>query len=69
MLPIEFQTELTGQSSLSIPPEVMAQLPTSGRATVVVLVQDGEDAEWRLGAYAQFLRGDDPQDSVYDQYQ
>jgi len=69
MSPIEFQTELTGQSSLSLPPEVLAQLPKSGRATVVVLVQDGEDAVWRSAAYEQFLRDDDPQDAVYDQYQ
>jgi hypothetical protein len=68
MPPIEFQTELTGQSSLSLPPEVVAQLPKSGRATVVVLVQDAEDAEWRAAAYEQFMREDDPQDAVYDRY-
>jgi len=67
--PIELQTELTGESSLSLPPEVVAQLPTSGRATVVLVVQDGDDAQWRSAAYQQFMRGDDPQDAVYDRYQ
>jgi hypothetical protein len=69
MPPIEFQTELTGQSSLALPPEVIAQLPTSGRATVVVLLQDAEDAAWRTAAYEQFMRDDAPEDSVYDRYQ
>jgi hypothetical protein len=69
MAAIEFQTDLTGASSLTLPPEVVAQLPKSGRATVVVLVQDAEDAEWRAAAYEQFMRDDDPQDAVYDRYQ
>jgi hypothetical protein len=69
MPPIEFQTELTGESNLTLPPEVLAQLPKSGRATVVVLVQDAEDAQWRTAAYEQFMRDDDPQDAVYDRYQ
>jgi hypothetical protein len=69
MAPIEFQTELTGLPNLALPPEVAAQLPKSGRATVVVLVEDAEDAEWRTSAYEQFMRDDDPQDAVYDRYQ
>jgi len=69
MAAIEFQTELTGESSLTLPPEVLAQLPKSGRATVVVLVQDAEDAQWRTAAYEQFMRDDDLQDAVYDRYQ
>jgi hypothetical protein len=69
MAAIEFQTELTGESNLVLPPEVVAQLPKSGRATVVVLVQDAEDGEWRRAAYEQFMRDDDPQDAVYDRYQ
>ena len=69
MLPIEFQTELIGQSSLPLPPEVVAQLPKSGRATVVVLLQDAEDSEWRAAAYELFMRDDDTQDAVYDRYQ
>ena len=69
MAAIEFQTELTGESSLALPPEVVAQLPKSGRATIVVVVQDAEDAEWRAAAYEQFMRDDDPQDAAYDRYQ
>ena len=44
-------------------------MPKTGRATVVLLVEDAEDAAWRAAAYEQFMRDDDPQDAVYDQYQ
>ncbi|MGD9634885.1 MAG: hypothetical protein AB7G28_19925 [Pirellulales bacterium] len=69
MTPIEFQTELHGESSLPLPPEVVAQLPKSGRAKVVLLLQDDPaDADWRRGAYEQFMKDDDPEDAVYDSY-
>jgi hypothetical protein len=63
----EFTTELTDSGLLRIPAEVAARLPKSGRVRIIVLTEDqAEDAEWRLGAYAQFLREDPPADSAYD---
>ena len=70
MSSIEFETELRGEATLALPPEVVAQLPKSGRATVVVLVQDDpEDGEWRRASYEQFMKDDSPEDAVYDTYQ
>lgn len=70
MSTIEFQTELHGEPSLPLPPEVLAQLPKSGRARVLLLVEDdADDAEWQRAAYEQFVRDDDPEDAVYDSYQ
>jgi hypothetical protein len=70
MSSIEFETELRGEPTLALPPEVIAQLPKSGRATVVVLVQeDHEDDEWRRESYEQFMKDDGPEDAVYDTYQ
>ncbi|HUF63962.1 MAG TPA: hypothetical protein VMN36_17920 [Verrucomicrobiales bacterium] len=64
---VEFTTELTDSGMLRIPAEAAAQLPTTGRARVIILTDDrGDDAEWRSGAYAQFLREDTPEDAVYD---
>jgi hypothetical protein len=62
---IEFTTELTGSGALSIPKEIAARLPKTGRARVIVLTED-DDAEWRSASYEQFLREDPPEDSVYD---
>lgn len=64
---IEFTTELSGGAVLKIPSEAAAQLPKSGKARVIILTDnDAEDAEWRAGAYEQFLREDPSEDAVYD---
>ncbi len=70
MAPIEFEAELRGESTLPLPPEVLQRLPTSGRATVVLLVQDDlDDANWRRASYEQFMKEDPPEDAIYDSYQ
>lgn len=67
MKAVEFTTELNGKSVLSIPPDVAARLPKTGKARVIVLTaEQSEDAEWRQAAYQQFLREDPPEDAVYD---
>lgn len=64
---VEFTTELTPSGLLHIPEEAAAQLPLGGKARVIILTGDPDlDAEWRAGSYAQFLRDDPPEDSVYD---
>lgn len=69
MTPIQFETELRGEPALVLPPEVLAQLPKTGRAKVLVLVEgDAEDIEWRRASYEQFMRDDSPADDVYDAY-
>jgi len=63
---IEFETELTGSSTLRIPPEIAAALPAEGKATVVVFVDMGPDeAPWRRAAYQQFLSADSDEDAGY----
>jgi len=64
---IEFITELNGASVLPIPREIADQLPKAGRARVIVLTgESNSEAEWRTGAYAQFLRDDATEDAIYD---
>jgi hypothetical protein len=66
---IEFETELTGNQTLSIPPEIVAALPPKGKVTIVVFVDmDPEDAAWRKAAYEHFLSDDSVDDAVYDKY-
>lgn len=66
---IEFETELTGSHTLSIPPEIAAALPSKGKVTIVVFVNmDSEDTAWRKAAYEQFLSDDSEEDAVYDKY-
>ena len=64
---VEFVTELSGADVLSIPIEIAAQLPKTGRARVIVLTDEhSDDADWRAGAYEQFLRDDPQGDAIYD---
>jgi hypothetical protein len=64
---VEFTTELSGAAVLPIPREIAAQLPKSGKARIIVLTDDATDeAEWRAGAYEQFLRDDSAEDAIYD---
>ena len=64
---VEFTTELSGAAMLPIPREIAAQLPKSGKARIIVLTEDATDeAQWRAGAYEQFLRDDSAEDAVYD---
>ena len=63
---IEFTTELSDSRMLPIPQEVADQLPKTGKARIIVLTDELPDADWRLGAYQQFLRDDSPEDAIYD---
>ena len=64
---VEFTTELSGAAMLSIPREIAAQLPKSGKARIIVLTdEDTDHAQWRAGAYEQFLRDDPAEDAIYD---
>ncbi len=69
MKTVEFETELSGDQTLSIPPEIASALPRKGKATVLVCVDmDPEDVAWREAACDQFLRDDSEEDAVYDKY-
>ncbi len=65
---VEFTAELSGSTTLVIPPEVATQLPRTGTARVIVLTTDasGAAAEWQAASYEQFLADDAPEDAIYD---
>jgi hypothetical protein len=43
-------------------------LPKTGKVRVILLTneENPDDAEWRSGAYEQFVRDDPPEDAIYD---
>jgi hypothetical protein len=64
---VEFTTELHGGAALPIPSEIAARLPKTGKARVIVLTAgDTEEADWRAGAYEQFMRDDSAEDAIYE---
>jgi len=66
MQAIEFSAELNG-NTLTIPSNVLSQLPALSTARVILLVDgDLEDQTWRDASYRQFLKDDAPEDAAYD---
>jgi hypothetical protein len=66
MQAIEFSAELNG-NTLTIPSNILSQLPPSSRARVILLVdEDIEDSSWKESSYRQFLKDDAPEDAAYD---
>lgn len=65
---VEFTAELSGATTLAIPPEVAKQLPNTGTARVIVLTTGAQsaDAQWQAASYEQFLADDAPEDAIYD---
>lgn len=63
---IEFTTDLTDKAILAIPTDIAARLPKTGKARIIVITDEPDDAEWRLGAYEQFLRDDTEEDAIYE---
>lgn len=69
MRAVEFTVELKGEAVVSIPEEVVAELPKTGHARVIILTgDDRDDALWHRTVYEQFLRDDAPEDAIYDTY-
>jgi hypothetical protein len=66
MKAVEFNTELSSALVLEIPKSVAVQLPKTGRARVIILTEESDDAEWRAASYQQFLRDDSSEDAIYD---
>lgn len=65
---VEFTAELTGSTTLAIPPEIATRLPSAGSARVIVLTAEAPnaEAEWQAASYEQFLADDAPEDAIYD---
>jgi hypothetical protein len=52
---------------LRVPDDLAAQIPKEESVRVIVLVpEDGEDADWQRLTREQFLRGYGEGDSIYD---
>ncbi|HXE52773.1 MAG TPA: hypothetical protein VN541_07140 [Tepidisphaeraceae bacterium] len=63
---VDFNAELNESGTLTIPPDVAAQLPKSGRVRVIVVTDiEADDRTWLEGAYQQFLSDCSPEDEIY----
>jgi hypothetical protein len=64
----QFQTHLNPNQTVTVPPEVAAQLHSDETVQVVIVSgQPDEDTDWQRLAAEQFLHGYAPGDEIYDE--
>ena len=67
----QFQTHLNPNQTVTIPPEIVAQLRPDETVQVVLKTtkgnEDDEDKDWQQFAAEQFLNGYATGDDIYDQ--
>jgi hypothetical protein len=66
MKAVEFTTELSGAAVLEIPKDAAVRLPKTGKARVIILTDESDEAEWSRLTAEQFLNGYAPGDAIYD---
>jgi len=65
----QFQTHLNPNQTVTVPPEIVAQLrPDETVHVVLKTAQDDEDQDWQHLAAEQFLQGYAPGDEIYDDF-
>jgi hypothetical protein len=67
MKAIEFESQLTPDQSLSVPPSVAKDIPASQPVRVLVLIPDSNDEQhWEHLAAIDFGQGYTDSDAIYD---
>ena len=66
MKAIEFESELTSNDRILIPPDVARQLPSGSHVRVILLLDAGEAEDWRNLSLQRFAAAYAPEDSVYE---
>jgi len=63
---LEFQTQIPSDGTLTLSPDIAAQIPRDDRVRVVLLVGDSsEDDDWKRLTADRFLAGYTPSDDIY----
>jgi hypothetical protein len=66
MKTLEFEAEVSTEGTLKIPSDVAEQLGAHQPVHVILLADDGDDADWNRLTTEQFFQGYAAGDEVYD---
>ena len=66
MKTLEFETEVSEEHTLKIPPNLAQQVDVHQPVRVILLVGDGDDQGWKRLVAEQFLKGYSDSDAIYD---
>ncbi len=68
MKTLEFEAAVNPDSTVTLPPEIAAQVRGDQPVRVILVVsEDAEEMDWKHAAAEQFLNGYDAGDAIYDQ--
>ncbi len=72
MKAIELQLPVGRDGTVTLPPEVMAQVGYEDTVRLIVMVpeplsEEEEEAAWKRFGAEQFLKGYAPEDAIYDE--
>ena len=69
MKALEFKTQVNPDHTLSVPPDLAAQLPSGQDLRVLLLIADTEEEQaWEQTAALEFGQGYAESDAIYDQF-
>ena len=66
MKTLEFETEVSEEHTLKIPPDLAQQVGVHQSVHVILLVGNGDDQDWKRLTAEQFLKGYSDSDAIYD---
>jgi hypothetical protein len=68
MKAVEFESSITQEGTITLPPELTAEVPVGEQLRVVVMWEpSGSDAAWRSAGRQRFEAAYCPEDAVYEQ--
>ena len=68
MKAFEFQTRVSSEGTVSVPPDLRDKVGPDQPLRVLLLVGESDsDPDWARLTNDQFLRGYDPTDAIYDE--
>ena len=68
MKAVEFESSVTQEGTITLPPELTAEVPVGEQLRVVVMWEpSGSDAAWRLAGRRRFEAAYCAEDAVYEQ--
>lgn len=67
MKALEFESRVANKDRIDLPPEVARQIPQGSSVRVILLVESGEDEDWRRLGLERFAAAYCEEDAVYEQ--
>jgi hypothetical protein len=66
MKALEFESRVANRDRIELPPDVARQIPQGSSVRVILLLDSGEDEDWRQLGLERFAAAYCEEDSIYE---